>query len=424
MAASRSVGRGSKIFRRVQAALSMEFSSGSPVASERLVLDFGQAPNLRARMFLITGAFFCAIGLFWLVIWLLLRPHVSIPANTSVLVSVDPQTFLSALTEEQKNFLPPVWRVALEGKSGWPVVLGAYRDQVEWRTFAVLPRWQTGSAMVRETKGWVAVLSDHPLSGDRRPFGYLDQTDWWNAIGSAPLTGWMDPTRIMSVSTTNNLADRPFLFRLKGRELLTTLPFKPAGAAEPLAQADVSMDFSDPVVAPDLVALFFSHIGLNDILFREYGLEPGQFSLTMDDAWQLKEMKLVFRQPVTAAQGRAMLAAFGWADDSPVSLPDGTFMNEQTASPATSTLSVFGPHESARYGTVEIAERAIRIGAESGETGQKYEPSKACNGIIPWLRVSPRLSARLASQLFGSDVSAVPAVVIAQKNNKLEVCFE
>ena len=403
----------------------MEFSAGSPVVSERLVLDLGEAPNWRARFFVIAGAFFGALGCATFVVWLLLRPALSIPLDTAVLLSVKPKYLSAALTDAQKKLLPPVWRVAADNASAWSVVLGTYEDAGgEWRAFAIVPRWQTGGTMVRESSGMVALLADHPLPPAGKPFHYLDQTDWWNTEWTAPLTGWIDPARLLATSTFADDAAKPFLIRWNGRALATTLPFASATSADPLASSDLSVALPANAASSDLVNNIFSLIGWNDILFREIGLNPSQLSVQTDDALQPAGIVLRFPHELSADQSRALLAAFGWTGVSVAKLPDGTLMREQKLISAADP-SFDGPHQNPQYGTIAISGRELQIGAFGDAAKSAYAPPSACAHLIPWLYLSSRLASRAAGALLGaSGPVSMPAVAIGQKNNTLEACFE
>ncbi|HEU0051105.1 MAG TPA: hypothetical protein VFQ60_03565 [Patescibacteria group bacterium] len=387
--------------------------------SKSTIMSFGVSSNSGARWLLLGGAVLLFLSLALVTLWWLLNGSFSLPEQTGLLISTSPRAAQSLLTSEERSLLPAPWQSALSGRSSWPVILGAYFDQFEWRYYALVPRWRAPDTQVRETIGLVALIADRTLPKGNRRTRYLEQMDWADGHWNAPLAFWIDPANLFPNAVTPDA--KQVTGYVNHQIIMTTIPW-PGASNKNLEQADVSLNLVPNASSTVYAIALLEQLGLDDLPFQTSGIKPAHISIQFQPNFEPERISLSLAEPMTEDEVRRMLGGFGLTNHTADTMPDGTMSQEQILSLGTG--SNFGKRSSTRYGEIDVEPNQIVIGSASSSPSVMINPPKSCQRMKPQAYISGRMLERLFLGSTSSSSISFEGILIGSLNNALAVCFE
>jgi len=357
-----------------------------------------------------------------LALWLGFRPLFSIPPNTALLLSVTPRVAHQGLSSEQLQKLPRVWQAALQGKSCWPVVLGAYHQTDQWYFFSFVPRWNADESFTRDRRGLVALMSERVLPQQGRAFGYLEQSSWWSDAGAA-FSFWMDPREFLSGKMAHkNL--QPFEGYYKQRVIYTDAIFE-ASSSRSLKLADISIHLPESDSNRSLASILLDSLGLSDLPFNSANLNPVQLSVVYNEPGQSgMDVVMSFGEAIKQEQARQVFGFLGLTQQRVVKLEDGTLVREKILPVSTDPAFYKGQKITTDHGPVEIIGSEIIFGKNKNHAENSLISANFCQDIKPQARFSNKAMSLFLSNFATSSEILLPAVQIGSLNKKLVFCFE
>ncbi len=388
-------------------------------SKESTIMSYGVAPS-HGRLLLIGGAVLLALSVSLLCLWLLLRGPFTIPRQTGILLSISPKAAQKVLPESARTLLPAVWQGALEGDSSWPVIMGAYYEQYEWRYFAIIPRWRVGTMRVRETRGLLALVSERVLPTSDHILRYADQADWKLSRWSAPLGFWVNPASLFPNASSQE--DKPFTGEWGGALLRTGLPFSSA-TSEPLQMGDVVVNLPSHATSSVIASAILEQASVDSLPFEKAGLQVAQVRLSYTKGFIPSQIAIRFKDPIKKEQAKALLGALGIGEIAIESLPDGSLIKEKRLPLSLPESTFFGEKKGSPFKTVFIQGKDLVLGEMSTGTALRA-PQQECKGLEPQAYISSRLLTRLLIPAHTSSTLIFPNAYIGVLKGKFSVCFD
>lgn len=392
------------------------------------ILAYGTATNPRARFYWIGGGILAGLILLTVGFFLALRPSFDIPKHSVLLLSVSPRT-AAAFPSSVRGRLPPLWRSALNGTSGWQVVLGEYRDENGWHSFAMVPRWRSASIKIAgakmESRGLVSFAMEDSVASETEPLRYTDTLGWWKSALTSELTARIDPQGIGSADVlerTDAQQTEPFTASYRRKILTINLPFKNAKSQILPKQSDISLILSDEPTFGNLIDAFLEDVRLGNLNLAKLNPKPAQINIELDEQNRPTQTILSYPASITVEQAKTLLAGFGLTETHITQLPDGTIATEETPPIVEGQPPLSIRKTSNKFGQISVENTDFQTGTT---THILSDALPACAKFEPWAHFSNRaLSLLFLSLDLHLDAASLPSIQLGARNGKLTACLE
>jgi hypothetical protein len=318
------------------------------------------------------------------------------------------------LPEPLRRALPHDWSLYLAGHSKWPVLLGVYKRDNHWYSFAASPMWHVPATdKLHVTKAGLITFAADTESDEtwgKSYLGFLERRGFGGPISGVDLKGFFD-------GTTNDPKTWTWFNMDKGL-IRSSLAF-PVSHTNALAAADVSLRL-EPGDGKEALAASIPDLPDSERLKR---LPPmSEVAIRFGDSGP-SVVRLSFEQPLTEQDASVLLGAYGFTMRKAVTLPDGTQSYERIEPVAASGTSLLGERKN-DHGQVANIEGNTFVLHGASSTGE-LPLAPSCANATPWLRLSEDALAAVSKQV-GLDLQPGdlrPLQLVSDKGY-LAACFE